>query len=241
MPTQQEKTAKTKEQKKQEAAQRRRKAEQQALAEQRKREEELKHGLSAKHAYNMLFSEVTGLYEEMDKLARKAPNEPITTLQLKILNSFIKKAKYLLSGDTIIDEVEAFVAAGDNPEYRDAVTVLRQIRQGLERFKATDFIFSSSFKLLVVDWSLELVLLHLHFIRVKQKIDCILQVKIEVYFPVFEVLVCDMFATDGIYADPRELPFDVPVECPSLFVFLSGRHPEIRLAPCRSDLTDAFH
>ena len=39
-----------------------------------------------------------------------------------------------------------FVAAGDNLEYRDAVTVLRQIRQGLERFKAKDFVFTKSFK-----------------------------------------------------------------------------------------------
>jgi len=33
------------------------------------------------------------------------------------------------------------VAAGDNPEYRDVVTVLRQIIQGLERFK--DHTYSS--------------------------------------------------------------------------------------------------
>lgn len=155
MPTTQAKPAKTKEEKKQEATQRRRKAEQQALAERREREEELKQGLRAKQAYDMLFSEVTGLYDEMDKLARKAPNEPVTTLQLKILNNFIKKAKHLLSGDTIIDEVEVFVAAGDNPEYRDAVTVLRQIRQGLERFKAKEFIFTKSFRDELLDYEID--------------------------------------------------------------------------------------
>ncbi|HPM11760.1 MAG TPA: hypothetical protein PK941_15090, partial [Paludibacter sp.] len=33
------------------------------------------------------------------------------------------------------------------PEYRDVVTVLRQIRQGFERFKKNeDYIFSSDFK-----------------------------------------------------------------------------------------------
>lgn len=59
----------------------------------------------------------------------------MTNLQLKIVNSFILKAKQLLEGDPIIDEIAIFVAAGDNPEYRDVVTILRQITQGLERFK----------------------------------------------------------------------------------------------------------
>jgi poly-D-alanine transfer protein DltD len=146
MPTPQEKAAQTRERKKQEAEQRRLEEEQRELAEQQEREEELRQGLRMKQAYDMLLSEVTGLYDEMDKLAKKAPNEPVTNLQLKIINSFIKKAKHLLSGDTIINEVEVFVAAGDNPEYRDAVTVLRQIRQGLERFKAKDYIFTKPFR-----------------------------------------------------------------------------------------------
>jgi poly-D-alanine transfer protein DltD len=95
----------------------------------------------------MLQSEIAGLYDEMDKLAKKAPNEPVTNLQLKIVNSFIRKAKFLLTGDNIIDEVEIFVSAGDNPEYRDFVTVLRQIRQGLDKFKSNNrFIFNDAFR-----------------------------------------------------------------------------------------------
>lgn len=146
MPTPQEKAAQTRERKRQEAEQTRLEEEQRELAEQQEREEELRQGLRTKRAHSMLVSEVTGLYDELDKLAKKAPNEPVTKLQLKILNSFIRKAKHLLSGDTIIDEVEVFVSAGDEPEYRDAVTVLRQIRQGLERFEAKDFVFTKSFR-----------------------------------------------------------------------------------------------
>jgi hypothetical protein len=146
MPTPQEKRAKTIERKKQEAEQQRLEEEQQALAEQQEREEELRQGLRAKRAHYLLDSEVAGLYDEMDKLGKKAPNEPITKLQLKIINSFIRKAKRLLSGDTIIDEVEVFVGAGDMPEYRDAVTVLRQIRQGLKRYEDKDFIFTKAFE-----------------------------------------------------------------------------------------------
>lgn len=155
MPTPQEKSAQTRERKRQEAERERLEEEQRELAEQQEREEELRQGLRVQRAYNMLFSEVTGLYDEMDKLAKKVPNEPVTDLQLKILNSFIKKAKRLLSGDTIIDEVEGFVAAGDNPEYRDAVTVLRQIRQGLERFKGTNFVFTKSFREELLEYEID--------------------------------------------------------------------------------------
>jgi hypothetical protein len=145
LPTPQEKAAQTRERKKREAEQKRLEEEEQELAAQRERADELRQGLRIKRAYDMLVSEVTGLYDEMDKLAKKAPNEPVTTLQLKIINGFISKSKRLLSGDTIVDEVEVFVAAGDNPEYRDAVTVLRQIRQGLERFEEVDFVFTDAF------------------------------------------------------------------------------------------------
>ncbi len=155
MPTPQEKAAQTKERKRQEAERIRLEEEQRELAEQQEREEELRQGLRVKQAYNMLLSEVTGLYDEMDKLAKKVPNEPVTNLQLRVLNSFVTKAKFLLSGDTIIDEVEVFVAAGDNPEYRDAVTVLRQIRQGLERFKAKDFVFTESFRKEVLGYEID--------------------------------------------------------------------------------------
>lgn len=133
-----------------------RQAEQKRIeAEQRKIEEEkrqgleiekLKNGIRVRPAVDLVESELTGLYDEIDKLAKKVPNEPVTDLQLRILNSLIRKAKYLLSGDTIINEVEIFVAAGNNPEYRDALTVLRQIRQGLERYKVrNNFIFGPSF------------------------------------------------------------------------------------------------
>ena len=123
---------------KEEREQQKREAEERARIEQQERVEQLRRGMQMKEAYHVLQSEIAGLYDEMDKLAKKAPNEPVTNLQLKIVNSFIRKAKLLLTGDNIIDEVEIFVSAGDNPEYRDVVTVLRQVRQGLERFKRSE-------------------------------------------------------------------------------------------------------
>lgn len=96
---------------------------------------QLKELLGIRLACELLESELEGLYDEMDKLAKKAPTETVTNLQLRVVNSFVQKAKKLLAGDTIIDEITVFVAAGDNPEYRDVITVLRQIKQGLERFR----------------------------------------------------------------------------------------------------------
>jgi hypothetical protein len=107
---------------------------------------------SKREAFPALESELLGLYDEIDKLAKKAPNEPVTNLQLKIINNVISKSKAMLAGDTFIDEVEIFVAAGDNPEYRDALTVLRQIRQGLDRFRKNDQIFKRAFQDELDEW-----------------------------------------------------------------------------------------
>lgn len=148
MTTPQEKAKRTRERKKLEEEQRLRN-------EEMEQERELLEGRAMKEAYYLLESELAGLYDEIDKLAKKAPNEPVTSLQMKIVNSFVKKSKHLLSGDTFIDEIEIFVSAGDNPEYRDFITVLRQIRQGLERFKARSFIFTKGFAEELSQWDFE--------------------------------------------------------------------------------------
>lgn len=145
--------------------QKKREAQELQMIEDEKRKKELREGMQEKEAYYLLQSEIVGLYDEMDKFAKKAPNEPVTNLQLKIINSFINKAKLLLTGDNIIDEVEIFVSAGDNPEYRDAVTVLRQIRQGLERFKVNErFIFSDDFRVECKEYELQDEILEDYFL-----------------------------------------------------------------------------
>jgi hypothetical protein len=75
-----------------------------------------------------------GLYDEIDKLAKKAPAEPVTDLALEQINDVIRETKQLVQSDPYIRRLNEFVAAGDNPQHRDAVIVLRRIRQGLERF-----------------------------------------------------------------------------------------------------------
>jgi hypothetical protein len=83
----------------------------------------------------LLDSVSLGLYEEVDKLCKKAPAEPITSLVLAQVNDVIRETKQLAEDDSYIQRLNEFVAAGDNPEHRDAVVVLRQIRQGLQRLE----------------------------------------------------------------------------------------------------------
>lgn len=84
---------------------------------------------------NLLDSVSLGLYEEVDKLSKKAPAEPITDLVLEQVNDVVRETKQLAGEDTYVQRLNEFVPAGDNPQHRDAVVILRQIRQGLDRFK----------------------------------------------------------------------------------------------------------
>lgn len=83
----------------------------------------------------LLKSVSLGLYEEIEKLCKKAPAESLTDLALQQINDVIRETKELVTADTYVQRLNQFVSAGDNPELRDALMVLRQIRQGLERFQ----------------------------------------------------------------------------------------------------------
>jgi glucose-6-phosphate-specific signal transduction histidine kinase len=74
-----------------------------------------------------------GLYDEVDKLSKKAPAETVTDLALEQVNDVIRETKQLLADDIYIQRLKEFVPAGDNPQHRDVVVVLRQVRQGLDR------------------------------------------------------------------------------------------------------------
>lgn len=84
----------------------------------------------------LLQSVSIGLYDELDKLAKKAGADLVTDLALEQVNDFIRDSKVLLAEDPYVQKQKEFIAAGDNPQHRDVVVVLRQLRQGLERFAA---------------------------------------------------------------------------------------------------------
>jgi hypothetical protein len=83
---------------------------------------------------DLLQSVSAGLYEELDKLAKKSPADEISPLGLEHVNELIRDAKELSPDDLYMQRCKVFVPAGDNPQHRDVVMVLRQIRQGLDRF-----------------------------------------------------------------------------------------------------------
>ncbi len=90
----------------------------------------------SKQQYVLLSSVLEGLYEEIDKQCKKAPGELITDLGLEQVNDIIKAIKELAKDDAYVQKQKEFVAAGDNPQLRDVIIVLKQLAQGLEREKS---------------------------------------------------------------------------------------------------------
>lgn len=90
----------------------------------------------SKQQHVLLSSVLEGLYEEIDKQCKKAPGELITDLGLEQVNDIIKAIKELAKDDLYVQKQKEFVSAGDNPQLRDVIIVLKQLAQGLEREKA---------------------------------------------------------------------------------------------------------
>jgi len=116
-------------------------AEQQRIAEERaleqKRANERNLWLAeAKQRHNQLVSVVHALYDEVDKLSRKWPTMPITPLTLEKTNRAIAAVKDLLKNesDDFAEDIAIIVPAGDLPETRDTVLILRQVQAALNRF-----------------------------------------------------------------------------------------------------------
>lgn len=83
--------------------------------------------------WELLGSVLLGMYEEIEKLTKKTPVDEISDLALRRINQAIKMTKEILAGDPFVDSIESFVATGENPEYRDVLMILRDLRQGLSR------------------------------------------------------------------------------------------------------------
>lgn len=84
--------------------------------------------------HHLLESVTEGLYVEIEKLTKKAPAEQVTELALEQINDVIQDTKALLKDDPYIERLNVFVPAGDLPQLRDTLIVLRQVKQGLQRF-----------------------------------------------------------------------------------------------------------
>jgi hypothetical protein len=80
-------------------------------------------------------SQLTGLYEEVDKLAKGRSIIPASDLFVELANGLIADVKTLVYRDTYLDRTSQFVPAGDNPCYPDILIKLRVVQQCLKRFE----------------------------------------------------------------------------------------------------------
>lgn len=92
--------------------------------------------IAAQERSNQLQSVADGLYEEVDKIARKWPAMPVTERTVTRVNNVLGAIRDLLKEeeDDFIDGLEDLVPAGDMPETRDVVLTLREARDALDRF-----------------------------------------------------------------------------------------------------------
>lgn len=86
-------------------------------------------------------SMVLALHTELDKLTKKWPTMPVSDLMLQRVNKAIRETHALMGREEndLLSDINEFVAAGDNPESRDALLVLAELSSLLERFRMSHF------------------------------------------------------------------------------------------------------
>lgn len=86
-----------------------------------------------------LSSLVVGLYAEFDKLAKKDPYMDLSDLGTKRLSRALQDARELLGpDDRYLKDIEDLKFEDENPEVRDALLVLQEIRKAIERSGITE-------------------------------------------------------------------------------------------------------
>ncbi|MDQ3524889.1 MAG: hypothetical protein M3451_07540 [Chloroflexota bacterium] len=89
-------------------------------------------------AWNRPSQFVTVLQVEMNRLSKKTPREPISDLAVTRINRAIRDTKGLVAGEgAYVEDLSEFVPAGENPEARDALLVLSELKSSLEQLGET--------------------------------------------------------------------------------------------------------
>jgi hypothetical protein len=84
--------------------------------------------------HQALQSHLTGVYREIDKLAKGRSQFEATDLAVQQANDIVRDAKELIQGDIYLDRVKELVPAGNNPFYPDILLTLTAVQQTLERY-----------------------------------------------------------------------------------------------------------
>jgi hypothetical protein len=107
-------------------------------AEKREAEEaRLEWLIGAKERSEQLQSVCEGYYDELGKQTRKWPTMPVTRRTVDRVNKLLGEVRKLLEDeeDDFAAGLDDIVPAGDLPENRDVVLILREVRDALGRFE----------------------------------------------------------------------------------------------------------
>lgn len=87
--------------------------------------------------YEQLSNVADGLYDELEKMSRKWPQMPVTERSITRVNKLLAAVRELLKDedDDFAAGLDDIVAAGDAPETRDVVMLLRETKDALQRFR----------------------------------------------------------------------------------------------------------
>lgn len=92
---------------------------------------------NAKGRCEQLVSVCDGYYDEIDKQTKKWPTMQVTKRTVDRVNLLLAEVRKLLEDeeDDFAAGLEDIVPAGDLPENRDVVLILREVRDALGRFE----------------------------------------------------------------------------------------------------------
>lgn len=91
--------------------------------------------IDATRRHAALADHAQAFYIEIDKLAKKQPNMPVSDLTVESINDIIRDAKSLVQGDPHLDRIKEFVPAGNNPSHSDVLLKTKLVRSALARGK----------------------------------------------------------------------------------------------------------
>ena len=105
--------------------------------EERAEAEHLEWIEMAVERHEQLDSVADGLDDEMDKIARRCPTMAVTERTVTRVNKLLAAVRELLKDeeDDFAEGLDDIVAAGDPPETRDVVVLLREVKDALQRFR----------------------------------------------------------------------------------------------------------
>jgi hypothetical protein len=92
-------------------------------------------GIDATRRHAALADHAQAFYIEIDKLAKKQPNMPVSDLIVESINDIIRDAKLLVQGDPHLDRIKEFVPAGNNPSHSDVLLKTKLVRSAVGRGK----------------------------------------------------------------------------------------------------------